>query len=44
MVTEAGGFASDFLANDGLAKGNALLCCTPALKDILVEVTGIGAA
>jgi myo-inositol-1(or 4)-monophosphatase len=42
MVTEAGGTASDFLAGDGLAKGNPLLCCTPALKDVLSQVTGIG--
>jgi myo-inositol-1(or 4)-monophosphatase len=43
MVTEAGGFASDFLAGEGLAKGNPLLCCAPALKDSLIAITGIGA-
>jgi myo-inositol-1(or 4)-monophosphatase len=42
MVTEAGGFASDFLAGEGLAKGNPLLCCAPALKDSLAGITGIG--
>jgi myo-inositol-1(or 4)-monophosphatase len=42
MVVEAGGFASDFLAGDGLAKGNPLLCCAPALKDDLAAITGIG--
>jgi myo-inositol-1(or 4)-monophosphatase len=42
MVTEAGGWANDFLAGDGLTKGNALLCCCPALKDTLIDLTGIG--
>lgn len=42
MVTEAGGWANDFLAGDGMAKGNALLCCCPTLKDTLIELTGIG--
>jgi myo-inositol-1(or 4)-monophosphatase len=41
MVTEAGGFASDFLAGEGLAKGNPLLCCAPALKGDLAAITGI---
>ena len=35
LVQEAGGYASDFLAHDGLRKGNALLACTPTLRDSL---------
>jgi len=35
LVREAGGFVSDFLAHDGLHKGNALLACAPALRDSL---------
>jgi myo-inositol-1(or 4)-monophosphatase len=39
MVREAGGWASDFLAEDGLAKGNAVLACTPGLRAILQKLT-----
>lgn len=42
LVREAGGWASDFLAGNGLLKGNALLACTPGLRDRLVEATGVG--
>ena len=42
LVTEAGGYASDFLAGDGLAKGNPILACTPALRKALAAATGIG--
>ncbi len=35
LVAEAGGYVSDFLRNDGLHKGAALLACTPALRDPL---------
>ena len=38
MVEEAGGYVSDFLAGDGLTKGNALLACTPGLRDALAEI------
>jgi myo-inositol-1(or 4)-monophosphatase len=37
LVEEAGGAINDFLANDGLRRGNPVLACTPALKDILSE-------
>jgi len=43
MVEEAGGWVSDFLAGDGLAKGNPVLACTPALRDALSRATGITA-
>ena len=41
MVTEAGGWVNDFLANDGMSKGNAVLCTGPAIKDSLIALTGI---
>jgi myo-inositol-1(or 4)-monophosphatase len=39
MVEEAGGWALDFLANDGLKQGNIVLACTPALKDALLAAS-----
>ena len=44
LVKEAGGYVSDFLAGDGLTKGNPLIACAPGLKDALVsavEIPGI---
>jgi len=38
MVEEAGGSVNDFLSNDGLTKGNALIACTPALREALTEI------
>ena len=35
LVEEAGGWVSDFLAGDGLTRGNPILACTPALADVL---------
>ena len=43
LVREAGGWVSDFLTGNGLVDGNAFLACTPALREHLVEATGIGA-
>ena len=43
MVREAGGWCNDFLAGEGLTRGNPVLATTPALRDVLVEATGIGA-
>jgi myo-inositol-1(or 4)-monophosphatase len=37
LVEEAGGWVNDFLAGDGLRQGNAVLGCTPAMKDIVAE-------
>jgi myo-inositol-1(or 4)-monophosphatase len=42
MVREAGGWTNDFLAGDGLARGNAVLACAPGLRQALVEATGVG--
>ena len=41
LVKEAGGYVSDFLAGEGLAKGNPLLACAPGLKQELIAVAGI---
>lgn len=40
LVKEAGGWVSDFLAGEGLLKGNTILACTPALRETLSELTG----
>lgn len=32
LVQEAGGFTSDFLANDGLTQGNSIIACTPEIS------------
>jgi myo-inositol-1(or 4)-monophosphatase len=44
IVREAGGWTNDFLAQNGLAGGNPILGCTPALRSALTQVTGIGLA
>lgn len=41
LVEEAGGWTNDFLAKDGLRKGNPVLACTPELADRLIAATGI---
>jgi myo-inositol-1(or 4)-monophosphatase len=43
MVREAGGWCNDFLAREGLTRGNAVLATTPGLKDALIGAAGIGA-
>lgn len=42
IVREAGGWVNDFLADDGMAHGNPILACTPALRSELTRATGIG--
>jgi len=44
LVREAGGSTNDFLAREGLTRGNAVLACAPGLKDALVAATGVGQA
>jgi len=39
IVQEAGGWTNDFLADDGLTRGNLLLAATPEIRDRLVELT-----
>ena len=36
LVSEAGGYVSDFLKGDGLANGNALIACAPGIKQALI--------
>ena len=38
LVAEAGGHVSDFLARDGLRKGNALLACAPGVRVALERI------
>lgn len=40
LVREAGGWANDFLADDGLRKGNEILAATPGLAGFLHKITG----
>lgn len=42
MVQEAGGWTNDFLAGDGLTKGNPIVATTPALKDRILAAFGAG--
>jgi myo-inositol-1(or 4)-monophosphatase len=42
LVREAGGWASDFFADDGLTKGNEILVSTPALVEPLKALTRFG--
>jgi myo-inositol-1(or 4)-monophosphatase len=41
LVEEAGGFVSDYLTGEGLTKGNPILACTPELREVLGEATGV---
>jgi myo-inositol-1(or 4)-monophosphatase len=41
MIREAGGYVSDFLAGDGLRRGNPILACAPGVKDELMAVAAI---
>lgn len=43
LVEEAGGWVNDFLADDGLRRGNAVLGCTPALKDLIAAGMNLSA-
>jgi myo-inositol-1(or 4)-monophosphatase len=36
LVSESGGYVSDFLKGDGLAKGNPLIACAPGVKVALI--------
>lgn len=41
LVSEAGGRQNDFLANDGLNRGNPVLAATPAFYDPLARLVGL---
>ena len=43
MVEEAGGYVNDFLAGDGMAKGNPVLVAAPGVATAFIAATGIGA-
>jgi myo-inositol-1(or 4)-monophosphatase len=43
MVEEAGGYVCDFLAGEGMAKGNPLLATAPGIRQEMIDATGIGA-
>lgn len=41
LVTEAGGWTNDFLADGGLTRGNLFVATTPLLRDALIAATGL---
>ncbi len=41
IVQEAGGWTNDFLTPECLTRGNPILACTPALREVLVQAMGI---
>ena len=41
LIEEAGGATNQFLADDGLTRGNPVLGCTPALKDHVAAAMGL---
>ena len=41
LVREAGGYASDFLAGQGLTKGAPIIACAPGVKQALLEAAAI---
>jgi myo-inositol-1(or 4)-monophosphatase len=41
LVAEAGGYVSDFLAGDGLRKGNPLIACAAGVKAALIAAADI---
>lgn len=43
LIAEAGGYTNDYLANDGMMKGNFVLGCPPALRQALCEAAGVEA-
>jgi myo-inositol-1(or 4)-monophosphatase len=41
LIREAGGYVSDFLAGEGLRKGNSIVAAAPGLKDAALAVAAI---
>ena len=41
LVEEAGGWVNDFLADDGIRKGNPVIGCTPALKGLIAAAMNL---
>ena len=44
LVEEAGGRVNDFLAGDGLLKGNPIFAAAPGIAEELAELVGISVA
>jgi myo-inositol-1(or 4)-monophosphatase len=44
LVREAGGWTNDFLANDGLRQGNAVIGCTPGIRNVLLKAMKLPAS
>ncbi len=44
LVAEAGGFVNDFLADDGLTRGNEILAVTPELVEPVLKLVGFESA
>lgn len=42
LVREAGGWVNDFLADDGLTRGNPILAAAPGIVEEIVMVSGLG--
>ncbi len=40
LVAEAGGWVNDFLAGDGMSRGNVIQACTPGILEPLAALTG----
>jgi myo-inositol-1(or 4)-monophosphatase len=41
LVSEAGGYVSDFLAGEGLTKGNPIIACAPGLREAFISAVSI---
>lgn len=41
LVEEAGGWVNDFLANQGMTKGNPIVACAPGVKGAFVKACGV---
>lgn len=42
LVEEAGGWVNDFLAGEGLMRGNEIIAVAPGVRDALIDATGMG--
>ena len=42
LIEEAGGWANDFFAGDGLARGGTIIAAAPGIRHALLAVTGVG--
>jgi myo-inositol-1(or 4)-monophosphatase len=42
LIEEAGGWANDFFAGDGLERGGEIIASAPGIRNALIAVTGMG--